>query len=144
VLVCHCAELGAAREDDMVADRQVFLLAEQETDYIRPVLIAPRPPHQHPSEVAIAGPGDPPLDTIATGVFPCHQAAVRQIALRPSRAQVTERFTINRKGFTCCSVHSSERITGTLVMLSWRVVFKRDDRRPCRRRSRPALESGIL
>jgi hypothetical protein len=64
-----------------------------------------------------------------------------QRALRPSRAQVTERFTINRKGFTCCRVHSSERITGTLVMLSLRVVFKRDDRRPCRRRSRPVLES---
>ena len=46
---------------DFVADRQAFLPAEQEPDYVRPVLIRPGGFHQHPSEMAIAGLGESSL-----------------------------------------------------------------------------------
>ena len=40
-------------------------------------------------------------------------------------AQLTERFTISRNAFTCASVHSSHRITGTSVMPSFFAAFSR-------------------
>jgi hypothetical protein len=40
-------------------------------------------------------------------------------------AQVTERFTINRKALTCAAVHSSQRMTGISVRPSFRAAFNR-------------------
>ena len=55
---------------DFLAERQVLLPAQKKPDHIRPMLIRPRRLHQHPSEVSVAGLGDPAaLHAIAAGVF---------------------------------------------------------------------------